>query len=84
MSRTDRPTQQLFAIVRFDSESPTPEAGFTVKEIVRSLEVAETEVARLNRLNSSKGCRYFWQATRMVDAGAPSDPLSTVRSNEEL
>ena len=41
----------------------------TVKEVVRSQEVAEAEVARLNALNEGKGVRYFWQTTRLFPEG---------------
>jgi hypothetical protein len=36
-----------------------------VKEIVTTQDVAQREVIRLNRLNSSKGCRYYWQTTHI-------------------
>jgi hypothetical protein len=66
MSRTDRPTDQLFAIVRYDSGAPEPQLAFTVKEIVRSLAIAEAEVRRLNQLNSPEGSQYSFQTTRML------------------
>ena len=42
----------------------------TVKEVVWSLELAEAEVARLNKLNADKRCRYVWQATRLFEPGS--------------
>jgi hypothetical protein len=43
----------------------------TIKEVVLELGEAEREVERLNRLNESKGCRYFWQGTRLfADSGS--------------
>jgi hypothetical protein len=42
----------------------------TVKEVLLSQERAEVEVERLNKLNSEKGCRYFWQYTRLVSEDA--------------
>ena len=41
----------------------------TVKEIVLSHDEARLEVERLNRLNAAKGCRYFWQETRLFSNG---------------
>jgi hypothetical protein len=66
--------KQVYAIIRVDDfhdPSLTVEDRISVKEVVSSLEAAESEVARLNELNSPKGARYFWQATRLVlDEGA--------------
>lgn len=43
----------------------------TVKEVVLSVDEAKREVERLNRLNESKGCRYYWQSTRVfLDGGS--------------
>jgi hypothetical protein len=50
------------------SEGP-PEHRISVKEIVRTLELATTEVARLNALNDDKGVRYWWQTTRLFPEG---------------
>jgi hypothetical protein len=69
----------VYAIVRIDDNpSETVENCITIKEIVWSLEEAETEVARLNELNRSKGCRYFWQYTRLVDPQAGSESRDSV------
>jgi hypothetical protein len=60
----------VYAVVRVDqpSDSVTPiEDTITVKEILWSLEEAQAEVARLMELNESKGCKYFWQTTRLID-----------------
>jgi hypothetical protein len=60
----------LYAIVRVDEsyDQSTPiENKITVKEVVRSLEEAKAEVARLNKLNESKGAKYFWQTTRLIE-----------------
>ena len=40
-------------------------ANVTVKQIVMTAQEARDEVIRLNQLNASKGCRYFWQATHL-------------------
>jgi len=71
-----RPNQPVFAVIRLDhrladlscSGGSTPHAAVTVtvKEIVTTQRAAEAEVERLNRLNTEKDCRYFWQQTRFV------------------
>jgi hypothetical protein len=53
-----------FAIVRIDAGVASDEERFTVTRIVWDQDLAESEVARLNDLNSDKGARNFWQATR--------------------
>jgi hypothetical protein len=61
--------EQVYAIVRIDGfhdQSAPLEETITVKEVVWSIEQAEAEVSRLNKLNESKGCRYFWQTTRLI------------------
>ncbi len=61
--------RQAYAIVRLEDPNGvvgTPELEVTVKEVVPDLETAKQEVARLNTLNAAKGCRYLWQATRLV------------------
>ncbi len=40
-------------------------ANVTVKQIVMTAQEARDEVMRLNQLNDSKGCKYFWQATHL-------------------
>lgn len=51
-----------------------PTAGpsnVSVKEVVTTAEEARREVMRLNALNTSKGCKYFWQATHIfLDGGS--------------
>lgn len=72
MARTN---QHVYAIVRideFDDSSVTLEDMITVKEVVWSIEKAEAEVSRLNELNESKRCRYFWQTTRLIANDAPT------------
>jgi hypothetical protein len=59
----------VYAVIRVDDyPSAAPEDCITIKEIVWSLEEAEAEVKRLNELNRSKGCKYFWQLTRLMEA----------------
>jgi hypothetical protein len=57
-----------FAIVRVDGNIDNreePSNLIVVKKVVWSEEAAESEVARLNRLNADKGCVYFWTITRV-------------------
>jgi len=62
-----KPPLQVYAIIRFDGfkSEATIKDRISVTKIVSSLDVAESEVARLNKLNGSKGATYFWQATRV-------------------
>lgn len=63
------PSEHVFAIVRVDDYGDSIEKYVTVKEIVRSLDIAESEVKRLNELNAGKHCKYFWQTTRLFPPG---------------
>jgi hypothetical protein len=54
-----------FAIIRIDLDVRNDEDRITVKSVVRTLEVAISEVERLNRVNADKSCLYFWQYTRV-------------------
>jgi hypothetical protein len=85
MARTRTEALDAFAIVRvepFHDHRPAdflepgsgPEIGVgqfsvTVKEVVLDRAEAEREVERLNRLNETKGCRYFFQMTRLFADG---------------
>ncbi|HYU98610.1 MAG TPA: hypothetical protein VE977_07270 [Pyrinomonadaceae bacterium] len=69
----------VYAIVRIDDYSTGAlEDNITVKEIVWSLEEAEAEVARLNELNDSKGCRYFWRSTRLIAEDAENESRGSI------
>ena len=48
--------------------APGP-SNVKVKEVVATAEEARREVMRLNALQAGKGCRYFWQATRVFPDG---------------
>ncbi len=76
--------EDVFAVVRVDYDYPDApntspdEDGLsirfgvyevTIKEIVRTVEAARAEVARLSALNTEKGCRYYWQGTRYFPDG---------------
>jgi hypothetical protein len=69
MSRAHQPRDHVWAVIRFDSFQTEPESQFTIKEVVWSAELAQTEAERLNRLNAEKGCRYFIQITRLFPPG---------------
>ena len=77
MSRSHKPREDAYAIVRvdLDSEADWPNR-ITVKEVVSSQELAQREVERLNELNSEKGCVYFATHTRVFPAGQSSGPQS--------
>lgn len=72
-----KPTKSVYAIIRLDhsisniaiegsSNIPQSIVEVTVKEIVSTAEIAESEVKRLNEINSEKNCKYFWQHTRLI------------------
>lgn len=67
--RARQPSQHVYAIIRFDRLSKNPELSITVKEVVATPEIAESEVKRLNELNADKDCTYFWQTTRLFPPG---------------
>jgi len=84
MAQRRSAAREAYAIVRldrlnhrpadFEEEGAGPNigvgaVGVTIKEVVLDLAEAKSEVDRLNRLNESKGCRYFWQGTRLFDDG---------------
>jgi hypothetical protein len=64
--------EAVFAILRYDGfhrPDAGPEVTVTVKEVVRSQELAEAEVARLNALREGREVRYWWQYTRLFPDG---------------
>jgi len=72
MSKSHKERDQVYAVLRWDAfQAPdsTPEVQVTVKEVVRSRELAEAEVVRLNALNEGKQVRYWWQRTRFFPEG---------------
>jgi hypothetical protein len=48
-----------------NSNAPQASSTVTIKKVVASAEVARQEVNRLNDLNRSENCRYYWQHTRL-------------------
>jgi hypothetical protein len=72
MSNRHSDREQVFAIIRWDGfqgAGARPETLVTVKEIVRSQELAEAEVARLNALQEDANVHYWWQTTRLFPVG---------------
>jgi hypothetical protein len=71
MAKDPKRREQAFAVLRVDDflNAECLEHRVSVKEVVRSLQIAEREVTRLNELNRNKGCRYFWQSTRLFPPG---------------
>ena len=71
-----------FAIVRVDDfheAEVSLEERISIKEVVATQALAEDEVARLTKLSAAKGCRYFWQHTRVLQpfesrGGSSSNP----------
>jgi hypothetical protein len=63
----NRKYDHAFAIVRIDHYDIPDSATdhVTLTKVVWRQDVAEAEVARLNSLNSDKGCEYVWQLTRV-------------------
>jgi len=61
--------EHVYAIVRFDfpvnPESPTNSVN--VVKVFSSSEIADTEAARLNRVNQDKRCSYHVYITRFVE-----------------
>jgi hypothetical protein len=69
---THKEHESVYAILRYDGfqgELSAPEGSITVKEVVRSRDVAEAEVTRLNAINGEKDVRYWWQYTRLFPQG---------------
>lgn len=72
MGRNSPPREKVWAVVRVDGDVTKPEHEWhiSVKEIVRSRDIALAEVARLNELNGERlGCWYFSQMTRLFADG---------------
>jgi hypothetical protein len=72
MSRRHKEREEVFAVLRWDrfqGSETSPDMLITVKEVVRSQQLAEAEVARLNALNEGKGVLYWWQTTRLFPEG---------------
>ncbi len=58
----------VFAVVRVD-EFASGDSAITIKEVLPTVEEAEHEVERLNKLQAGKECHYFCQHTRYYPKG---------------
>jgi hypothetical protein len=54
----------VYAVLRLELNVADPDLAVAIKEIVPSLQEAEAEVERLNRINADRNCRYILRATR--------------------
>ena len=68
MDHRPAPTH-VFAILRIDAGPEDLAQRITVKEVVASFALAESEVVRLDALNAPKGRRYIMQVTRLYAPG---------------
>jgi len=67
--------RQVYAILRYDEfqdPSVAIENRVTVTQVVEDEATARREVARLNGINSNKGCRYYFQSTRLESVAESS------------
>jgi hypothetical protein len=65
--------RQVYAILRYDEfqdSSIAIENRVTVTRVTFEEATARAEVQRLNSLNAQKGCKYFMQATRLLEGSA--------------
>jgi len=62
----------VYAVLRLELNVADPDLAVAIKEIVPSLQEAEAEVERLNRINADKNCRYILRATRYYPDGRRS------------
>lgn len=69
MTNKYKEREDVWVIVRYDGDLANPEYFYTVKEIVRDRAIAEAEVARLNKVNADKGCRYWIEMGRLFPQG---------------
>jgi hypothetical protein len=77
MTNKYKQQEHVYAVIRWDKDysGTDPDLLITVKEIVRTQDLAEAEVVRLNALNKHKGVHYWWQTTRLYpeDSSAGTD-----------
>ena len=77
MTDKHKPRDSCYVIIRYDRylKPDTPiENRLTVKEVVLSEAIAQSEVARLNEINADKGCEYFYQWSRLFSDGTSAGP----------
>ena len=77
MNKENKKYDHAYAVIRVDDgiNFLYAEAKIMVKLILFEEQDAKNEVERLNLVNADKGCRYYYQITR-IHRGAPSTPLS--------
>lgn len=63
----------VYAILRYDNDSNDLRIAVTVVSILPNMDMAESEVMRLNKLNSNKNYQYYWVATRYYPDGRSSN-----------
>jgi len=62
----------LYAIVRLEADVSL-ESCATVVKVLTTRDWAETEAARLRKINKDKNCAYSVQTTRLVGASLIAD-----------
>jgi hypothetical protein len=79
-------TEHIFVVLRWDSgqmemmESNDIPSYITGTRAFGTDEEAEAEVARLNQLNSAKGCRYFSVLARLTRRDEDDDGVRTAET----
>jgi len=60
----------VYPIIRIDKpfNEVYPTNTLSVVKVLTSQAAAETEVLRLNTINSDKSCAYFWETSRLVES----------------
>lgn len=77
LSQNPKQRKQVYAIIRADLSCSfvTPIDNIvTVTRIVDDIKEAEKEVTRLSNLKSEKGCKYWWQTTRLYSSDLSTNP----------
>ena len=60
---------QVHAVVRHDLGLADIASAISVVAVVPTLDVARSDVRRLQQVNAGKGCTYFWTPTRYYPDG---------------
>jgi len=71
-----------YAIIRIDYFQKSIENKVNVKKVIWKYQETISEVARLNELNSSKGCYYFYQMVK-VEKWDITTPGTTENADEK-
>jgi hypothetical protein len=78
MSRTPKPHDSLYLIVRLDGEAAALDQLVAVPKAFRLESDAQVEAKRLNGVNAAAGSRYVVVGSRLIRA-LPSEPGATTR-----